>query len=333
MLCSKKALIIGIDEYPKNALEGCINDAKAIYELLSRNSDGSKNFDARILLNIQNKSELKLEISRLFSKDDDIALLYFAGHGTYDSSDGYIVTPDADQAYPGIRFAEIMDIVEKSDCKNKIIILDSCYSGKCGEKPLIGFNSTISQGVTILSACRNDECAGETLLHNTGDLVEVHGIFTTLLCEALKGGAADLFGQITPGSVYAYVDKALGRWNQRPLFKTNVQEFVCLRKTEAPISLTDLQQLPKLFEHQDFEFLLDPSYECTNNPKKVPKLTEPYTNEENVPKLKLLQRYERVGLVAPVGETHMYDAAMNSKSCKLTALGKYYWSLADRNLF
>jgi hypothetical protein len=33
----------------------------------------------------------------------------------------------------------------------------------------------------------------------------------------------------------------------------------------------------------------------------------------------------RVGLVAPVGEEHMYYAAMNSKSCKLTTLGAQYW--------
>ena len=36
---------------------------------------------------------------------------------------------------------------------------------------------------------------------------------------------------------------------------------------------------------------------------------------------------EMVGLVCPVGEEHMYYAAMNSKSCKLTPLGQHYWNL------
>ena len=38
-----------------------------------------------------------------------------------------------------------------------------------------------------------------------------------------------------------------------------------------------------------------------------------------------------VNLVVPVGETHMYYAAMNSKSCKLTALGVHYWNLVKNN--
>lgn len=324
----RKALIVGIDEYDENPLNGCVNDASEVNELLSRNADGSKNFDTKLIKNINDKSMLKLSIEELFAADEDIALFYFAGHGAYDDNDGYLVTPDAckDRCYPGMRFAELIDTAVKSKCKNKIIILDSCYSGKCGDKELIGFNSVISQGLTILSACRSDECAEET-----GN--PRRGVFTTLLCEALKGGAADLFGDITPGSIYAYIDNALGPWSQRPLFKTSVQEFVSLRTAEPPIKLSDLQQLKHLFKNKDFEFPLDPSYECTNNPDMKPELIEPYTKEENVKILKLLQRYERVGLVVPVGEVHMYDAAMKSKTCKLTPLGQYYWSLAKENRF
>lgn len=43
--------------------------------------------------------------------------------------------------------------------------------------------------------------------------------------------------------------------------------------------------------------------------------------------MKDLQKLVSVGLVKPVDEDHMYYAAMNSKSCKLTALGAHYWRL------
>ncbi|MGF1573365.1 MAG: caspase family protein, partial [Sumerlaeia bacterium] len=43
--------------------------------------------------------------------------------------------------------------------------------------------------------------------------------------------------------------------------------------------------------------------------------------EKNVAIFKDLQKMEGVGLVVPVSEEHMYYAAMNSKSCRLTALG------------
>ena len=55
-----------------------------------------------------------------------------------------------------------------------------------------------------------------------------HGLFTSLLLEALKGGAADITGHITPGGIYAYIDKALGPWEQRPVFKTKCNSLYTL---------------------------------------------------------------------------------------------------------
>ena len=71
--------------------------------------------------------------------------------------------------------------------------------------------------------------------------------------------AADLTGQITPGSVYAHIDQSLNAWEQRPVFKTNVKQFVSLRKVTPPIALDDLKQLAKLFPSPKFDFPLDPA--------------------------------------------------------------------------
>ena len=65
-------------------------------------------------------------------------------------------------------------------------------------------------------------------------------MFTSLFVDALNGSAANLVGDITPGSVYAHIDQSLGPWAQRPVFKTNVKTFVSLRKAEPPIALADL---------------------------------------------------------------------------------------------
>ena len=51
------------------------------------------------------------------------------------------------------------------------------------------------------------------------------------------------------------------------------------------------------------------------------------SDEENVKIFKVLQKLQSVGLVEPVDEEFMYFAAMNSKSCKLTAVGRQYWRL------
>ena len=38
----------------------------------------------------------------------------------------------------------------------------------------------------------------------------------------------------------------------------------------------------------------------------------------------ILQKYNRVNLVVPVDAPHMWDAAVESKTCTLTALGEHY---------
>ncbi len=145
------------------------------------------------------------------------------------------------------------------------------------------------------------------------------GVFTALLVDALHGGAADLRGHVTPGAIYAYVDQALGAWDQRPIFKTNVTQFTSLREVRPPVPLETLRRLVDYFPNPQAEYALDPSYEYT----------EPGHDSANVAIFKDLQKMERVQLVVPVGEEHMYYAAMNSKACRLTALGFQYWRLAS----
>ena len=45
----------------------------------------------------------------------------------------------------------------------------------------------------------------------------------------------------------------------------------------------------------------------------------------------ILQQYNRLNLLVPVGAEHMWNAAMESKSCKLTALGEHYRRLVEKN--
>lgn len=63
------------------------------------------------------------------------------------------------------------------------------------------------------------------------------------------------------------------------------------------------------------------------------QVIEPYADAEHVNVFKELQLFESVGLVEPVGTEHMYFAAMENKSCKLTALGLHYWKLSKDRRF
>ena len=110
----------------------------------------------------------------------------------------------------------------------------------------------------------------------------------------------------------------LGAWDQRPLFKSHVSRLVSLRRCEPGLDLAILRLLPIYFPDPDKEFGLDPSFEPDAEPK----------NEENEKIFLHLQKYRAARLLVPVGEEHMYYAAMNSKSCRLTPLGQFYWNLA-----
>ena len=312
----RRALVVGIDDYPQSPLGGCVNDANSVAEILATHGSGSPNFDIRLLSSPPvsvTRSDLREAVDQLFATDCDIALLYFSGHGFVRSGDGYIVTTDAKSYDEGISMTDILVYANKSPARNRVIILDCCYSGQMGTPAITDpAVAQLAEGLTVLTASRATEAAME---HAGG------GVFTNLILSALGGGASDLCGHITPGSVYAYVDQALGAWDQRPIFKTNVAQFTSLRDVEPQVPLETLRQLTTYFSAPDVEHALDPTYE----------FDEPNHNPDNVRVFKDLQKMEGVGLVLPVGEEHMYYAAMNSRSCCLTALGAHYWRLANEN--
>lgn len=315
----KKALIIGINNYPKSPLRGCINDAAGIASILEINGDGSPNFAVRLETDVQTKSELKTMIVELFSGDADTFLLYFSGHGYLNEIGGYIVTPDHKKYDEGISMDEILILANNaSPKKDKIIILDCCFSGAFGSPKISSGASNLHEGVTILTASREDEPAKE---------INGHGVFTNLLLDALQGGAADLRGHISPGSVYSYIDQALGPWEQRPVFKTNVTRFTSLRTISPQVPLNILRKIIEYFPIPEQEYKLDPSYEDTNSNSIKHEVIEPFAKPENVAIFKNLQKFQSVGLVVPDRADYMYFAAMNSTSCKLTALGLHYWRL------
>lgn len=324
----KKALIIGIDDYLTQPLSGCVNDALSIATVIERNGDGSPNFSVKTLTsNTDHVSTALLHqaISELFTGDADTVLLYFAGHGIIhpDTNAGYIVSQDGSRGAWGMSLAEILGLANNSypHIKSTVIILDSCHSGYAGEVSALGNQSiaAIGTGVTILTACHRNGVAGET---------DGHGLFTDILLDGLSGSSSDVCGRITPASLYSHVDQTLGAWEQRPIYKANVQSFVTLRQVNPRIPLEVLRRLPTYFPDATSIFALDPSYEPdrANVPAEFKNIP---VDENNVRIFKELQACNRYGLVVPVDAEHMYYAAINSTGCKLTAQGAHYRKLAE----
>lgn len=324
----KKALIVGIDDYPNAPLSGCVNDAVAIANTIEKNGDGSPNFSVRLLTSNEtdvSTAALSKAIEELFVGDADTVLFFFAGHGIINpiTNTGYIVSQNGAKGAWGMSLSDILSLANKAypRIKSTVIILDSCHSGFAGEVAALGNEqvAVIGNGVTILTACHREGTAGED---------KGQGLFTSILLDGLSGSSADICGRITPASVYSHVDQTLGPWEQRPIYKANVQTFVTLRQVNPKIPLEILRRLPQYFPDAAYTFPLDPSYEPDreNVPDEFKQIP---VNEENARVFKELQICNRHGLIRPIDAEHMYFAAIKSTGCRLTALGAHYRMLAE----
>ena len=266
------------------------------------------------------RGDLKDAIQELFKDDHEIALFYFAGHGHITGTGGYILASDSSRGDEGVPLTEVLTLAEKSDAKNRIILLDSCHAGIAGAPPGASNLALLSEGMTVLTASTAAQYAAENAQG---------GVFTSLLVDALSGPAANLVGDITPGGVYAHIDQALGPWEQRPVFKTNVKTFVSVRKVQAPIPLAELRRITEFFPQPGAEFRLDPTFE-PDNIGRTPGMPPP--NPENNRTFAILQRYRSLNLLVPIGAPHLWHAAMQSKSCKLTVVGEHWRRLVAKGL-
>ena len=326
----RKALVVGINHYENvSPLFGCVNDSFAVKAMLERHADGSVNFGVKHLTatgpgDLCDRDQLREAIQNLFSGDGEVSILYFAGHGHIEATGGYLCSSEVKSGNDGVPLAEIMTMANQSRIQNRVIILDSCHSGVAGGSALQQKVSEISDGVTILTASTAEQYATEE---------NGAGVFTNLLVDALGGAAGNLVGDVTPGGVYAHVDQSLGPWAQRPVFKTNVNRFVSLRKVQPPLELTDLRRISEFFPAPGHHFQLDPTYEperhesWAQDPQGVPA---PILEHNEI--FSVLQKYNRVGLVVPEDAPHMWHAAMESKTVRLTVLGEHYRQLAERGL-
>jgi len=316
----RRALCVGIDAYPFGELRGCVADAERMTALLGNHEDGKPNFECRKMVapvggavDIVTRSTLKRAIEQLLKARAEVALLHFSGHGTENNLGGFLVTQDAKSYDEGVAMADVLKMANDSRADEVVIFLDCCHSGHCGNAPSIdNTKALLRDGVSILTASRGDQVSVEA---------SGAGLFTSLVGDALEGGASDLLGNVTAPAIYARVEAALGAWDQRPLFKAHVSTVVPLRKCRPPIDTGILRELPILFPVPAEDVTLSPEFEATF--KKVDDAKREMFGK--------LQALNRVYLVVPVGVDHMYEAAMQSKACRLTAAGRYYWRLAKDN--
>lgn len=315
----RRALLVGIDDYDHlTPLTACVNDVRELSTRLGTHDDGEKNFSVVPLTSSVTRVKracLKKYVRAALSPGAEVALLYFAGHGVRGDGDVVLCTQESNEDDEGVSFFELLSMINGSQVDEVIVILDCCFAGGAGGNPVFGTEvSGLRPGVTILSASRHNQLAGEVPTLGQGR-------FSYFLCAALDGGAADVLGRVGVIGAYSYLRESLGTGEQTPMLKCNVANLHQLRRCLPSVPLHELTRLPELFEESaGFVYPLDPSYEPTSPP--------PHPVHEAI--FGMLQRFRAAKLIDPVDAVHMYDAAMMSTGCRLTPLGRHYRHLASR---
>jgi len=216
---------------------------------------------------------------------------------------------------------EIVQMAADSPTSGILLILDCCHSGDIANPTLLNAReasnplAALRENMTVIAASRNVQVAVEA---------GGHGLFTAALLDALEGGAADHMGWVSAPSIYAYVERRFGSWDQRPVYKSHATRVAIIRECEPLIDRLKLRKLIELFPSQDFKFMLDPEYEPEDEHGNV---HEP-VNKEKVNVARLLKEYRDAGLLkATVPGEQLFWTARRSRTVELTPRGREYWWL------
>jgi len=200
----KHALLIGVSEYPASDLSplpAAVRDIRALGAVL-RHPEMGGFLDANLTL-LENPGRLAMEIAikQLFSgrDKDDLALLYFSGHGIKDDTGRlYLATRETRKAPNGelvrataVAAGSVQDNMERSRSQRQVVVLDSCYSGafpagfSIKDDGRVDIHTQLGgQGRAILSASTSTRYAFE---QNDEPL----SLYTRFLIRGIETGEAD----------------------------------------------------------------------------------------------------------------------------------------------
>ena len=330
----RRALLVGVDHYPgMQSLSGCVADATAMREVLSKNADGSANWSCELVVSARagrteiTRDSLRGRLEQLFAAAGGVDLLFFfAGHGGQTLWGADLVTQDASRHSLGVSMNDLVTLANNSAARSVTMILDCCFSGDTGDVPGLQpaalhedfrlAKALLRQDVTIMTASRSTQPSQESA---------GHGAFTRVLLDGLEGGATDHRGNIDALSLYSFVSPSFGDWDQRPLLKTSMTEPVVLRVGPAWLEPEMLRELPRHFPTKDHRLQLSPAHEGEGRP--LPAADKGTTEQQQ---FDYLGRLRNANLVTTDGGKAHYWVALESGHVYLTKLGQYFWSLAQR---
>ena len=147
------AFVIGNSHYSNSEmnLANPENDAKDVAEKL-------KGLGFEVVLKLDaTKENMERELSSFGekAKDYDVAMFYYAGHGIQSKGVNYLIPTNIDDLaennlkWKCVNIEQVLDVMEDSQCKLKIVVLDACRNDPVSRK---WHRSTATRGLSIMSS-------------------------------------------------------------------------------------------------------------------------------------------------------------------------------------
>lgn len=138
-----------------------------------------------------NNTDILIKLKEICDKSTDTLLVYYCGHGLPGETADLILTADntrvSNKEISGILWNDFKELIEQSRAKNKIIILDCCYSGLATSS--LGLNETGADhlqisGSYLITAVKGINKASADL---EKEYTRFSGIFIRILLNGIRG--------------------------------------------------------------------------------------------------------------------------------------------------
>ena len=218
------AVLVGVNNYTDPLyppLHVCVKDVEAIHAQLVTGG-----FDpARIHLLTDHTDPLparaeivaSLEQAAKAAQRDDLVMFYYSGHGDAAAGVSYLVARDGKShalKHTAVALSDVADILEKSQARAKVIVLDACHSGanfegkgpKTMPPDFIERVFEQAKGQVILASCEQGQVSYEWQ-------AQERSVFTHFLLEALQHqDYYDEKGFVTVQDVNRHVTDGVNKW-------------------------------------------------------------------------------------------------------------------------
>jgi cyclophilin family peptidyl-prolyl cis-trans isomerase len=255
---NSRAVLIGTSSYRHlNPVQAAAHSLRRMQQLLTSELCGWPGSQITVIEDAPGPGDLHSRLIELFHNVEDVALLYFVGHGFVDDEDQLCLGLVGSSAEPHLRastsleFRDVRDAMIRSSAQTSILILDCCFSGQAGRRgnTLAASADLADQaggaGAYTMAACQ----AYGTASFET-DRAEPQTYFTKYLVDLIRAGIPGEPGELRLRPIFRRLSQALtADGHPRPIERNidSASEFIFAHNA-APVQVqadvpTALRQL------------------------------------------------------------------------------------------